>query len=72
MDIEQKTDHHHTTYSLGWMEMRTTLAKVIWTFDLEPADLNVDWLRDSRMQTLWVKPPLKIRARLARHVDATS
>ncbi|KAI4859907.1 cytochrome P450 [Hypoxylon rubiginosum] len=58
--------------SLGWMEMRTTLAKVIWTFDLEPADLNVDWLRDSRMQTLWVKPPLKIRARLARHVDATS
>ncbi|CAJ2506367.1 Uu.00g004970.m01.CDS01 [Anthostomella pinea] len=52
--------------SLGWMEMRTTLAKVIWTFDLELVDPSMDWLRDSRMQTLWMKPPLRIRAKLAK------
>ncbi|KAI0516779.1 cytochrome P450 [Xylaria bambusicola] len=51
--------------SLGWMEMRTTLAKVLWTFDLVLVDKELDWLRDSRMSTLWKKPPLKIRASLA-------
>ncbi|KAJ8116198.1 hypothetical protein ONZ43_g4492 [Nemania bipapillata] len=35
--------------SLGWMEMRTTLAKIILTFDMELADKEVDWLRDSRV-----------------------
>ncbi|KAJ8128639.1 hypothetical protein O1611_g4997 [Lasiodiplodia mahajangana] len=48
--------------SLGWMEMRTTLAKIILAFDLELVDKELDWLRDSRMTTLWEKPSLKIRA----------
>jgi cytochrome P450 len=48
------------------MEMRTSLAKIILNFDIELADNEVDWLRDSRMQTLWKKPPLKIRASLAK------
>ncbi|KAI0868729.1 cytochrome P450 [Hypoxylon argillaceum] len=52
--------------SLGWLEMRTTLAKMVLTFDMELADKEVDWLRDSRMQTLWKKPSLKIRASLAK------
>ncbi|KAI0146377.1 cytochrome P450 [Xylariaceae sp. FL1272] len=51
--------------SLAWMEMRTTLAKVVFTFDLVLVDQDLDWLRDSRMTTLWRKPPLRIRASLA-------
>ncbi|KAI0146309.1 putative cytochrome P450 [Xylariaceae sp. FL1272] len=50
--------------SLGWMEMRTTLAKLLWTFDLEFADPVPDWHRDSRMYTLWKKPELHVRVKL--------
>ncbi|KAI2601923.1 putative cytochrome P450 [Hypoxylon sp. NC1633] len=50
--------------SLGWMEMRQALAKLIWNFDLELADSNLDWHRDSRMYTLWSKPHLNVRVKL--------
>ncbi|KAI1409852.1 putative cytochrome P450 [Hypoxylon sp. FL1857] len=50
--------------SLGWMEMRQILAKLIWNFDLELADPDLDWHRDSRMYTLWSKPHLHVRAKL--------
>lgn len=53
--------------SLGWMEFRTTLAKVIWTFDLELVNRDLDWHRDSRMHSLWVKPNLLVTAKLAKH-----
>ncbi|KAI1130843.1 cytochrome P450 [Nemania abortiva] len=52
--------------SLGWMEMRTTLAKIILAFDLELVDKDLDWLRDSQMHTLWKKPALRVRASLAK------
>lgn len=48
------------------MEFRTTLAKVIWTFDLELANQDLDWHRDSRMHSLWVKPKLLVKAKLAK------
>ncbi|KAK3321254.1 putative cytochrome P450 [Cercophora scortea] len=51
--------------SLAWTEMRTTLAKLVWAFDLELADVELDWHGQSRMYTLWSKPPLKVRAKLA-------
>ncbi|KAI0839483.1 putative cytochrome P450 [Hypoxylon sp. FL0890] len=51
--------------SLGWMEMRQILAKLIWNFDLELADPELDWHRDSRMYTLWSKPHLHVKAKLA-------
>lgn len=50
--------------SLGWMEMRTILAKVHYTFDLELVDPSLDWHRDSRMRTLWQKPALPMRIHL--------
>ncbi|KAI2463952.1 putative cytochrome P450 [Annulohypoxylon bovei var. microspora] len=49
--------------SLGWMEMRQILAKLILNFDLELADPDLDWHRDSRMYTLWSKPHLNVRAK---------
>ncbi|KAF1847369.1 benzoate 4-monooxygenase cytochrome P450 [Cucurbitaria berberidis CBS 394.84] len=52
--------------SLGWMEMRTTLAKILWTFDMEFADPVPDWHGDSRMYTLWSKPQLHVRVKPVR------
>ena len=48
-------------YSLGWMEMRTTLAKLHYKYDLELLSTDVDWLRDSKMHTLWEKPALTVK-----------
>lgn len=47
--------------SLAWMEMRTTLAKLHYSYDLELLSKDVDWHRDSRMHTLWIKPELRVR-----------
>ncbi|KAG8627846.1 hypothetical protein KVT40_003719 [Elsinoe batatas] len=46
--------------NMGWMEMRTILAKVFWSYDLCLADESLDWHADSEMHTLWKKPPLKV------------
>ncbi|KAK3386864.1 putative cytochrome P450 [Podospora didyma] len=48
--------------TLAWMEMRTTLAKIIWMYDLELVDSSIDWHRDSEMRTLWHFPKLMVRA----------
>jgi hypothetical protein len=53
----------HKQISLGWMEARTSLAHLLWNFDLELSDSNVDWQRDSKMYTLWSKPRLLVKAR---------
>lgn len=57
--VSDKSQH----ISLGWMETRTALAHLIWNFDLELADSDLDWQRDSRMYTLWSKPHLLVKAR---------
>ncbi|KAL2833623.1 benzoate 4-monooxygenase cytochrome P450 [Aspergillus pseudoustus] len=48
--------------SLGWMEIRTTLAKLHFMYDFESLNPDLDWHRDSRMHTLWNKPEFPIRA----------
>ncbi|KAH6658724.1 putative cytochrome P450 [Truncatella angustata] len=56
--------------NLAWMEMRTTLAKLVWMYDFEFVDQAVDWHRDTQMHTLWRKPELRIRAsRRSAHGD---
>ncbi|KAK1485014.1 benzoate 4-monooxygenase cytochrome P450 [Colletotrichum cuscutae] len=47
--------------SLGWMEIHTTMAKLVYRNDLELADESLDWHRDSRMHTLWEKPRLMVK-----------
>ncbi|KAK1977249.1 cytochrome P450 monooxygenase-like protein [Colletotrichum cereale] len=47
--------------SLGWMELQTIMAKIIYRYDMEPVTDDVDWHRDSRMHTLWEKPALMVR-----------
>jgi hypothetical protein len=47
--------------SLGWMEMKTTLAKLYFKYELELVDKGLDWHKASKMHTLWQKPPLLVR-----------
>lgn len=51
-------------HSLGWMELRTILAKLHFSYDLALLDSHqdVDWQRDSQMHTLWKKPKLMVKA----------
>ena len=51
--------------SLGWLELRTILAKLFFSYDLKLKNNDVDWHRDSRMHTLWNKPKLIVK--VARH-----
>ncbi|CAD6591261.1 MAG: hypothetical protein ASARMPRED_005286 [Alectoria sarmentosa] len=46
--------------NLAWVELRTILAKLHFTYDLKMLDKDLDWHRDSKMQTLWQRPPLKV------------
>lgn len=43
------------------MEMRVILAKMLWTYDMELMNKDLDWDRDSRCYTLWRKPDLFIK-----------
>ena len=43
------------------MEMRITLAKLLYMFDLELANPDLDWHGESRMHSLWENPPLWVR-----------
>lgn len=43
------------------MELSTILAKLHWSYDLELVSDKLDWQRDSRMATLWVKPELMVK-----------
>ncbi|OTB04031.1 hypothetical protein M426DRAFT_73617 [Hypoxylon sp. CI-4A] len=47
--------------NLAWLELRTVLSKLLWTYDLKMINDEVDWHRDSRMLTLWRKPALWVR-----------
>ncbi|KAB5586234.1 cytochrome P450 [Coniochaeta sp. 2T2.1] len=45
--------------NLAYAEMRLILAKVLYNFDMELADKDVDWL-NQKAYTLWSKPPLNV------------
>ncbi|KAM7203149.1 Cytochrome P450 [Naviculisporaceae sp. PSN 640] len=47
--------------ALAWLEMRTTLAKLHFRYDVEVLDTGVDWHRDAEMHLLWKKPALRVR-----------
>lgn len=47
--------------NLAWIELSLLLSKILWTYDIELLNKDVDWLRDSRMAMLWDKPKLMIK-----------
>jgi cytochrome P450 len=47
--------------NLAYMEMRIILSKLVWHFDWELINEEVDWDTDAQLQLLWKKPELKVR-----------
>ncbi|KAF2118204.1 cytochrome P450 [Lophiotrema nucula] len=47
--------------NLAWVEMNLILCKLIWSFDLELVNKDMDLHRDSKTNILWESPPLHIR-----------
>ena len=49
-------------HSMAWMELRILTAKMIFRFDFELVDANLDWNRDGKCFVLWQKPALWTKA----------
>ena len=47
--------------SFAYMEMNLLLAKMLWTYDLELVNRDLDWLKEGRVHMLWWKPKLFVR-----------
>lgn len=47
--------------SLAWMEMNTIICKILWSFDLELVNKDMDIHRDSTHELLWETPPLWVK-----------
>ena len=45
------------------MEINLILAKMLWRYDLELVDKDLDWEGRSQMHILWWKPDLQVRFR---------
>lgn len=43
------------------MEMNLLLAKMLWTYDLELVNMDLDWEGGSHMHVMWWKPELRVR-----------
>jgi hypothetical protein len=53
--------------SLANVEMRLTMCRILWNFDLELHDDCRNWMQEQKTFTLWEKEPLKIRLRNISH-----
>ncbi|KAI9368157.1 cytochrome P450 [Aspergillus egyptiacus] len=47
--------------SFAYMEMNLILAKMLWTYNLELVNKDLDWLKEGKVHVLWWKPKLMIR-----------
>ena len=50
-----------TPCSLAYMELRVIIARIIWNFDFELVNKEMDWFRDSRVFIMWDKPDLMLK-----------
>jgi len=41
--------------------MRLILAKLLWVYDMELKDYNVDYARDTKVYVIIVKPKLRVK-----------
>lgn len=46
--------------NLALLEMRTIVAKMLWTYDMDLKNKDLDWERENECYTLWRKPALNV------------
>lgn len=47
--------------NLAYLEMRVILAKMVWQYDFELLNKELDWERESQMYVLWQKPVMNMK-----------
>lgn len=57
---------------LAWLELHVTVAKMLYTYDVELVDASLDWNQEARMSLLWKKPKLLVRLKKRQHSASTS
>lgn len=43
------------------MELNLVLSKMLWKYNLELINSQLDWEKDSRLYVMWCKPELMVR-----------
>jgi hypothetical protein len=43
------------------MEINLLLSKLLWKYDLELVNKDLDWFADSKVFVMWWKPALRVR-----------
>ncbi|KAI2633635.1 benzoate 4-monooxygenase cytochrome P450 [Hypomontagnella submonticulosa] len=50
--------------NLAWLELRTAIAKLVWTYDLQLVDPTLDLYKESEVLTaLWKRPTVMVRVK---------
>ncbi|KAI2616499.1 cytochrome P450 [Hypoxylon sp. NC1633] len=47
--------------NFAYMEMNLILAKMLWTYDLELVNKDINWLEEGKVFVMWWKPALMVR-----------
>ncbi|KAI1138331.1 cytochrome P450 [Hypoxylon sp. FL0543] len=47
--------------NFAYMEMNLILAKMLWTYDLELVNKDINWLKEGKVYVMWWKPSLMVR-----------
>ncbi|KAK4220891.1 hypothetical protein QBC38DRAFT_462089 [Podospora fimiseda] len=62
-DSERFLPERFLPESFAYLEMSILLAKLIWKYEFELVDRNLEWDKLARNWFLWVKPDLYVRFR---------
>ncbi|OCL06611.1 cytochrome P450 [Glonium stellatum] len=54
--------------NLAYLEMRATLATLLWAFDMELCEESRNWAVDQHLNIVFIRPPLLVKIR-PRHID---
>ncbi|KAF2755430.1 cytochrome P450 [Pseudovirgaria hyperparasitica] len=46
--------------NVAYLEIRTTLAYLLWTFDMELIGDSKDWIQGQKMKLIWHRPPMNV------------
>ena len=47
--------------NLAYLELRIILAKMVWAYEWELVDTDMDWIPDNKFYVMWKKPDMKVR-----------
>ncbi|KAK2030383.1 cytochrome P450 [Colletotrichum zoysiae] len=53
--------------NFAYMEITLILSKMLWKYDLELVNQNLDWEAESHLHVMWWKPALMVRFKETRH-----